>query len=112
MYPAWYRVAKRVLAAIVVAGVSAAAITSTVSYSHPHKDCVLMMTQVVISTRQAFITGVSDDDVANALIRVYYRPPLGAQCSLPSLSVLILLSSLYQSTGNGQLISHGSSFSG
>ncbi|KAF8870837.1 hypothetical protein CPB84DRAFT_1855328 [Gymnopilus junonius] len=57
----WYNVTKKALAMVITAGVGVAAIIST----------------VVISTRQAFITGVSDEAAA-ALIRVYFRPPLGA----------------------------------
>lgn len=73
-YPKWYTVSKKVLAAVVMAGVGVAAITST----------------VVISTRQAFITGTGDD-VAAALIRVYFRPPLIYRKWAVNIAWLVLL---------------------
>jgi len=73
-YPRWYNVAKKLLAVVVMAGVGVAAITST----------------VVISTRQAFVTGVGGD-VAAALTRVYFRPPLIYRKWAVNIAWLVLL---------------------
>ncbi|KAF8881395.1 hypothetical protein CPB84DRAFT_252186 [Gymnopilus junonius] len=74
MYPGWYNVTKKALAMVITAGVGVAAIIST----------------VVISTRQAFITGVSDDAAA-ALIRVYFRPPLVYRTWAVNIAWIVLL---------------------